>query len=59
MLAENCRAAEYRSERKDTFLATVARYNELAEKGEDVDFGRLQLPLVSQKYHQGILVKRT
>ena len=55
MLAENCRAAEYRSERKDTFLATVARYNELAEKGEDVDFGRLQLSLVSQKCHQGIL----
>ena len=55
MLAENCRAAEYRSERKDTFLATVARYNELAEKGEDVDFGRLQLPLVSQKCHHGIL----
>ena len=26
---------------KDTFLATVARYNELAEKGEDEDFGKL------------------
>ena len=28
-------------EAKETFLATVARYNELAEKGEDEDFGKL------------------
>ena len=28
-------------EAKETFLATVARYNELAEKGVDEDFGKL------------------
>ncbi len=28
-------------EAKETFLASVARYNELAEKGEDEDFGKL------------------
>ena len=31
----------FQGEAKDTFLATVARYNELAEKGEDEDFGKL------------------
>ena len=31
----------FEGEAKDTFLATVARYNELAEKGEDEDFGKL------------------
>ena len=32
-------------EAKETFLATVARYNELVEKGEDEDFGKLPLHL--------------
>ena len=31
----------FEGEAKETFLATVARYNELAEKGEDEDFGKL------------------
>ena len=31
----------FAGEAKETFLATVARYNELAEKGEDEDFGKL------------------
>ena len=31
----------FEGESKETFLATVARYNELAEKGEDEDFGKL------------------
>ena len=35
----------FEGEAKDTFLATVARYNELAEKGEDEDFGKLPLHL--------------
>ena len=35
----------FAGEAKDTFLATVARYNELVEKGEDEDFGKLPLHL--------------
>jgi len=35
----------FAGESKDTFLATVARYNELVEKGEDEDFGKLPLHL--------------
>ncbi|MDO4972731.1 MAG: FAD-dependent oxidoreductase [Eubacteriales bacterium] len=31
----------FAGEAKETFLATVARYNELVEKGEDEDFGKL------------------
>ena len=31
----------FEGEAKETFLATVARYNELAAKGEDEDFGKL------------------
>ncbi len=31
---------EFDADQKATFLATVARYNELAAKGEDTDFGK-------------------
>ena len=39
-LEELADAMGFDAEKKATFLATVERYNELAEAGEDVDFGK-------------------
>lgn len=44
----------------DAFAATVARYNELAEKGEDEDFGRAGLvPLAEEGPYYAIKVIRS